>query len=263
MPYGVLAHLPIVHLQSYSIAVMQSADHAPVGLILISCAQSPSDKPDRRLYHCGLTRAQRLIPLNVVTSPVPQSPSDLVPRWQDVRLAAWPAFRANDMPTTLPQDLARTNPDPGVPFRVSNAALRTLQHLHDILLHLSGPTPPSGSWGRAREPMTLVLRARLHRYFICIDMGLCERAEGTAEPWARVRLLGRGTPGERLLEEGVTVHECPANHISRWEAGSMTFSKEVMLHVLSVDLRFAPSFLDPMGGILELQHIGFSWRYQD
>ena len=269
MPYGVLAHLPVVHLPSYSIAIMQSADHVPIGLILISCGQCPPDKPNRRLYHCGLSRAQRFIPLNVITSHAPSPPNDFVPRWEDVRLAAWPAFRANDMPTPLPRDLARTNLDPGVPFRVSSVALRTLQHAQEVLLHQTGPIPQSGRWARAKTPMTLVFRARYQMCFVCVDMGLCESEEGAREPWARVRLYGSSTPVEQLIEESAGVHTCSEVHISRWEAGAKTFSGEgittplLEAYFLSVDLLFAPSVLDSTGGILELQHIGFTQKYQD
>ena len=268
MPYGVLAHLPIIHLPSYSIAIMQSPDHAPVGLILISCAQCPTDKPQRLLYHCGLPRGHRFVPLNVIVSHAPSSPSDLVPRWQDVRLAAWPAFRANDMPTALPRDLTRTNPDLGVPFRVSNAALQALRHAQELILDGTGPIPTTGGWAQDHVPATLVFRARFQLCFVCIDLGLCQHAETVAEPWARVRLYDHDVWRKKLVEHGAHAHACPEDHISQWERGTKTFRAEKVkgehgkMYSLSVELFFAPFFLDHTGRVLELQHVTYTWRYK-
>ena len=263
MPYGVLAHLPVIHLPSYSIAILRSSDHAPVGLILVSCGHCHSDK---LLYHCGLPRGQRFVPLNVTISPSPPSSPHLVARWEDVRLASRPAFRANDMPTALPRDLARTNPDPKVPFRVSNAALRALRHTQEVLLHWSGPTPAPAEWASSQTPMTLVFRARYHLCFICIDIGMCQHAEDE-EPWARVRFYNHHDVWrKKFVEDGARPHACREDHISQWEKGAKTFYAERVkgehgkIYSLSVELLFAPFVLDYTGRVLELQHVTYTWR---
>ena len=210
------------------------------------------------------------MPLNVTTSHAQPSPFDLIPRWQDIRLASWPVFRANDMPTALPRDLTRTNPDPGVPFRVSNAALRALRHAQEVLLHWSGPIPSPGEWARSQRPMTLVFRARYHLCFICIDMGLCRHAK-EAEPWARVRFYNHHDVWrKKFVEEGARPHACPEDHISKWEGGAKTFYAERVkgehgkMYSLSVELLFAPFVLDHTvpGRVLELQHVTYTWRYK-
>ena len=120
-----------------------------------------------------------------------------------------------------------------------------------------------------KAPLTLVFRVRSQMCFFCIDMGMCEKEEGKAEPWARVRMYGGSTPREVLVEDGAEVHECAEDHILRWEASSKTFSEAGIswalfrVYIISVDLLFVPFLLDSTGGILELKRIGFTFAFPD
>ena len=259
MPYGVLAHIPVVHLPTHSIAIMQSADHVPVGLVLVCCSQAPSDLRNP-LYHCGLPGSQRFVRLNVTPQYVPGR--DLAPQWQDVQLVARPAFRANEAPMAIPRELSRTSMDPRIPFRISSAAMNALRQAHEVFLRKTGPVPSPGAWERG-SPATLVFRARYELCIICIDLGVCA---SSGEPWARARLRDHDVPIRNLIAEGAGKHLCPGYHVARWERGARTFRAAGVSggydrkYSLAVELVFSTFFLDPKGKILELQNVGYTWK---